>query len=545
MIGIIKTIITAIKSFDNKWKYLKLPVIFMLFSNITSIFVPLLVMKIMDQFKFSQNLNLSFVFLLMLGWLLSLIFINTLEYYRRILIKKYDNIILINLNYLILQYYNRGNYQLWIKSNSKESAEEVKKDLEDVISLLPGISIQFMRNFVLMIITSIILFVINWKLVVVTLFLIPLFILSYFLWTNKIKVLYKDYRHLGEIFLSGLVEYFQSVPLIKIYDTSEVETQLLNDKFKSYLQKQYAYYLIVNKRQTYNQLISSIAPIYLAFCLFFFIYLGIVTTGEVFAFWGIFSLFIGSLKGFTDSYEDLIKSTLVFEKINGFQDLGGKNFKTIHITTLNEIITKNLVVSFKEHREIIIAYPNLKLMKGEIIQISGKSGSGKTTFIKMLLDFYRPIEGNILINGHSICDVDKKSYYKLIGYVEQNGYIYSRSFKENILLGRAFNAIRWEKTINLARLNDLLDTLENRENEHLGENGIQISGGERQRILIARAIYHQPQWLFLDEPFIAIDTKNQIEITKILKKLSESITIVLISHQDIPFLNVDKRFSII
>lgn len=545
MTKIIKTIIAAIISFDNKGKHLTLPIIFMLFSNIISLIVPLFVMKIIDQFKLSQHLDLPFVLLLMIGWLLSLVFINVLEYNQRILIKKYDNKILTNLNYLIMQYYNRGNYQLWIKSNSKESADEVKKDLEDVAPLLPGISIQFIRNIFLMLITSILLLTINWKLVATVIFLVPAFMVSYFLWTNKIKVLYKDYRRLGEIFLSGLVEYFQSIPLIKIHDSSETETRLLNDKLKSYLEKQYAYYLTVNKRQTYNQFISSIAPIYLAFCIFLFIYFGIVTTGEIFAFWGIFSLLIGSVRGITVSYGDLIKSTIVFEKINGYWFLEKNNDNDkICLTTLNEIITRNLVFSYKEHRNKIITYPNIMMMTGEVVQIRGESGSGKTTFLKMILDLLQPIEGDILINGYSINDIDNKSYYKLIGYVEQNGYIYSRSLKENILLGREFDAVKWKTAIDLARLGDLLDTLEKRENEFLGENGIQISGGERQRILIARAIYHQPQWLFLDEPFVGIDMENQLEITQILKKLSESITIVIISHHDNPLLEVDKHFII-
>jgi ABC-type transport system involved in cytochrome bd biosynthesis fused ATPase/permease subunit len=78
----------------------------------------------------------------------------------------------------------------------------------------------------------------------------------------------------------------------------------------------------------------------------------------------------------------------------------------------------------------------------------------------------------------------------------------------------------------------------------LGENGLQISGGEKQRILIARALYHQPEWLFLDEPFTGIDIENQIEIKNLLESLREKNTIVLITHQKVPSLTVDKVINL-
>jgi ABC-type bacteriocin/lantibiotic exporter with double-glycine peptidase domain len=178
--------------------------------------------------------------------------------------------------------------------------------------------------------------------------------------------------------------------------------------------------------------------------------------------------------------------------------------------------------------------------QGEWVEIRGESGTGKTTLLKLILGILKSPEGKLKINKRTIEEINLSEYWNKIGYVEQDGYIYSRSLKANILLGREYHQELWEKVICTARLSNLLGSYTDGFEMLLGENGIQLSGGEKQRILIARALYHEPEWLLLDEPFSGIDTKNQWEIKKVLDSLRGKVTVVIITHNSLPFLQFDK-----
>ncbi|TFH01014.1 MAG: ATP-binding cassette domain-containing protein, partial [Calditrichales bacterium] len=130
-----------------------------------------------------------------------------------------------------------------------------------------------------------------------------------------------------------------------------------------------------------------------------------------------------------------------------------------------------------------------------------------------------------------------------VGYVEQGGYIYTRTLQENIILGRKFDSVRWKEVIAQTRLHDVCDRLNPEGGEILGENGYRLSGGERQKILLARALYNQPQWLFMDEPFTSLDSENQAEIEEIIVNLKPNLTLVLITHQEYYKLKIDRIVS--
>ncbi len=174
----------------------------------------------------------------------------------------------------------------------------------------------------------------------------------------------------------------------------------------------------------------------------------------------------------------------------------------------------------------------LHIKKHQVTAIVGISGSGKTTLLKLLMGFYAPSKGKILIGNDDITLINCLEWRKHCGVVMQNGYIFSGTIKENITLDEKNVDIQlFEQAIKLSCLNDFIDTMPMRENTKIGETGLPISGGQKQRILIARAIYKNPDYLFFDEATNSLDATNEKVIMNNLEHYYKGRTVIIIAHR--------------
>lgn len=185
--------------------------------------------------------------------------------------------------------------------------------------------------------------------------------------------------------------------------------------------------------------------------------------------------------------------------------------------------------------EKILSNLNLKLKKNSIVGIYGESGTGKSTFLKILMGLLSPASGNISVDGFPISE-NIKSWQKIVGYVPQNVFIMDNSLKFNISLLDKDDQINYDKVeeaISLTNLKEFKDKLAKGLDANLGEVGQKISGGQKQRIGIARAIYANPQVLVLDESTSNLDDDTEIEILEELSKLrlKRNLTIIIVSHK--------------
>ena len=166
------------------------------------------------------------------------------------------------------------------------------------------------------------------------------------------------------------------------------------------------------------------------------------------------------------------------------------------------------------------------------IAIVGASGSGKTTLVKLLLGFYYPTEGCIYINGENIRNVNLDSWRARCGVVMQDGFIFSGSVAENIALSDENPDLQHLKyATRLARISERIEALPMGYHTQLGETGIELSGGEKQRIHIARAVYRNPDFLFFDEATSSLDAYNEREIISNIEHFCRDKTVVIVAHR--------------
>lgn len=184
---------------------------------------------------------------------------------------------------------------------------------------------------------------------------------------------------------------------------------------------------------------------------------------------------------------------------------------------------------------------NLDIKPGELVAIVGPSGSGKTTLAKLVVGFYPPTEGKILIDGYDLNVVDKEYYRRQTGYVMQNNLLFSGTIVENIAAGEENPDQR--RVVEVARLADahgFISSMPLGYEQIVGERGTGLSGGQMQRLCIARALYHDPRVLVLDEATSALDTQSESNILKNMHEVLKGRTAIVIAHRLSTIMNADK-----
>ena len=192
-------------------------------------------------------------------------------------------------------------------------------------------------------------------------------------------------------------------------------------------------------------------------------------------------------------------------------------------------------VSFQyegKHSPKVLDHVTLHLPQGKVTAIVGGSGSGKTTLVKLLLGYYVPTDGDIRVGGAALAGMDKKKWRRQCGVVMQDGYIFSESIARNIAVGDGeIDSQRLKEAARLACVDEFAERLPLRYDTVVGMDGRGISQGQRQRILIARAVYKDPPFLFFDEATNALDTVNERVIMENLDAFYKGKTVVVVAHR--------------
>lgn len=175
---------------------------------------------------------------------------------------------------------------------------------------------------------------------------------------------------------------------------------------------------------------------------------------------------------------------------------------------------------------------SLYIPSGSIIALVGESGCGKTSLIKLLLGFYPATRGGIYVNNKSLNDIPTDDWLTCCGSVQQNGYIFSGSILENIALSTDnINISQAKEAARIACIDDFFSNLAMGYHTKIGNNGLELSGGQRQRLLIARAVYKRPKFLFLDEATSSLDANNERKIVENLSAFSQGRTVIIAAHR--------------
>ena len=318
--------------------------------------------------------------------------------------------------------------------------------------------------------------------------------------------------------------------------------------FKSIFSKnEYEFASVSKLYQTFQQLprlLFEFIIILLLISLMFFLKYQDLPNSKIFEILGVFTVasirfipsasrIIGSLQLLryaTPSMDVILNENMLSkEKIN---EIIKKQNNNEDYNFLDSIILKNLSFKFSNKDEFILKNINLELKKNEIIGIYGPSGSGKSTMVDLICGLLKPTSGTITMDGQSV-EKNIFSWRKKFGYVTQKTYLIDDTIKNNILFGenKSFDYLRLQDSIKLSQLYNFIKQLPEGMETIVGERGAMLSGGQIQRIGIARAIYHKSEVLIFDEATNSLDVDSEQKIIDEIVGLKDKKTIIMISHK--------------
>jgi ABC-type bacteriocin/lantibiotic exporter with double-glycine peptidase domain len=212
----------------------------------------------------------------------------------------------------------------------------------------------------------------------------------------------------------------------------------------------------------------------------------------------------------------------------------------------NNISFENIFFKYKNNSKQIVKNLSLEIKKNDYIGIIGASGLGKTTFLNLLLGLFHPQQGVIKINNKKI-DIKNYQFRGCVGYVTQSIYLSDDSLLNNIVFGQKgekIDLIKVQKALNLSGLSNFIKSLPLGLDTHIGENGIKISGGQRQKIAIAQSLYYDPDLIIFDEATSSLDLASESEILDSIQEIRKKKTIIIVSHRNSTLKYCEKVFKL-
>lgn len=267
---------------------------------------------------------------------------------------------------------------------------------------------------------------------------------------------------------------------------------------------------------------------------------GQITVGSFFSFLTALFMLYTPIKRLTAIYNQMqdaiVASQRTFELLDMSPSIvdGSLDFPS----RVNSITIQDLKFSYGD--KVALNGINLKIYKGQMIALVGSSGGGKSTLINLLMRFYDPDSGIILINENDISEFKLHSLRENIGLVTQRVYIFNDTIAANVAYGAPLDETKVIKALKMANAYSFVQNLDDGIYTTLSEYGANLSGGQRQRIAIARALYHDPQILIFDEATSALDNESEKEITKAIENLGQEKIVIVIAHRLTTIKNADK-----
>jgi ATP-binding cassette subfamily B protein len=384
----------------------------------------------------------------------------------------------------------------------------------------------------------------DWRLTALTFTLYPITFGVYYAFVKTIRPIYHRMREQYGALTSILAENIINIRIVQAFAREEYEKKKFSQESTKYFDESVH---SIRVRTNYLPFISFLTQLGIVIILLFGgqqVIVGAISFGSFVA----FNLYIAMLLmparffgGFISGYQRaLVAGNRIFEIINRRPDVVDKP-KAIELPKIvGEVKFENVSFNYDD-KNPVLKNINLDIKPGETVAILGHTGSGKSSIIKLLPRFYDVTSGRILIDGHDIRDVKIRSLRMNIGVVAQDTFIFSRTIRENIILGKP-KATKKEmiEASKAAKIHNYISSLPDGYNSYIGERGVTLSGGQQQRIAIARALVTDPKILVMDDPTSSVDVDTEYEIQQALKELLSKRTTFIVTQRVSTIRNADK-----
>jgi ABC-type multidrug transport system fused ATPase/permease subunit len=448
---------------------------------------------------------------------------------------------------LLKKYFNQ-DYIFFVRKNSSELIRNIKEEVNAFGIGVINQSINFFADIILILGIVIFIFYVNVTIASIVVFLFTIIlILYYFFIKSFLYKLGKKRQETSLKYYKNLNQIFQGIKEIKLYKSE-------NYYFNIFSNSNNELGNISAKTVTINQIPKLGIEIFLIILISTFI-LNIENLGfsdrNSLELIGLFAL--ASFRLMPAASKILVSMQLfrlhkasielLYKEINLNDGIGYSNKNESKLDFKNKISIKNLNYRYNDQSKFELNNINFEINKNEIVGIIGESGSGKSTFLDILVGLLNSNEGEIKIDEKNVKE-NLISYQNRFGYISQFSFILDDSIYNNITFGKKISDSTESvyDIIKNVQLSEYVNNLKDGIDTNIGEKGAKISGGQIQRVAIARALYRNPDILILDEATSALDENTENEILKIFKENLKSQTILIVSHRENTMAICDKIY---
>ena len=412
---------------------------------------------------------------------------------------------------------------------------DILQRIEDhlrIKKLLTTTSLSFIFSVFTLIVFSIVLLIYSLKLFIIFIIGSVIYFGWFILFLKKRAILDNETFKLNGIDRSNIIEIINGMQEIKL-NNSEVKKRWKWEEIQVKIFKNEHKSLKINLFQNNGtDLINEFKNIILTFVAALLVINGEITLGMMLAIMYIIAQLnnpLISILSFIQQFQDAYLSILRLSEIKELESENDLNKQNVdQIDNNNELTITNVDFKYPGANDYTLKGINFIINKNKTTAIVGKSGSGKTTLLKLLLNIYPPTNGEVKVNKTPLERITLKSWRNHCGVVMQEGYIFSDTLINNICIGDSeYDTRRFDEALRIANLEEFVKNLPLKENTFIGSEGIGISTGEKQRILIARAVYKDPKILFFDEATSSLDTENEKIIVNNLESQQNKTTLVI------------------
>lgn len=455
-----------------------------------------------------------------------------LTYYRSYL----ENHLNKNIDCLITSDFLKHLFNLPLNViTSRKSGEILSRvnELTSIKGLITEIFITYTLDFLIVVITTFLLIRISSKLFLI-LFLTTIFYLFVGIITKK-SIFEKAYQNISieSEFNNIVLENIKMINSIKNLDAVDGTLNKIERKLTHYLYDTYKVNTILNKINIFKVSCYEIGFFLINTFGFYFVYKGIINMIDLITFNALLNLYFEPLKNIVDSIPKYSFMKASITKINDFLGVRAEILGEKTSTDGYDISINNLNYSYNKYQNVLKSV-NLNIKEGEFVLLQGASGSGKSTLCSILNKYITDYTGDILFGKMNYKDLSIKTIRENIVYVGQNENIFTGSIKENITFGNKVSDLNFDKICKICKVDDVANKKTFSYESLIGSDEGNISGGEKQRIILARAVLKDFNVLILDEALSEVDIKLELEILKSIRENYKDKTIIYISHKKYP-----------
>ncbi len=468
-----------------------------------------------------------------------------IEFLRQYMAQWTSNKILYDIRKKLYDHLQALSAKFYANNKAGEVISRVINDVEQTKDFIMTGLMNIWLDCITIIIALSVMFFLDVQLTFAAIVILPFYVLTVYFFFGRLRALTRQRSQKLAEAQGFLHERVNGMAVIKSFAIEDNEAKNFDHRNKNFLNKAFQH----TRWNAYSfsaiNTVTDIGPLIVIGYGAYLAITGSVTVGTLAAFVSYLEQLYGPLRRLVSSFTTLTQSFAsmdrVFQLFDEPYDIKNTDYAKPIAIKEGHIEIENVSFRYQPDEKDVLKHLNLDIKHGETVAFVGMSGGGKSTLINLIPRFYDVTKGRISIDGHDIKAFDMGSLRRQIGMVQQDNILFSDTVKENILLGRP--DATFEEVVEAAKLanaHDFIMDLPQGYDTEVGERGVKISGGQKQRLSIARIFLNDPPILILDEATSALDLESEAIIQEALDTLSHDRTTIIVAHRLSTITHADK-----